>query len=76
MSLDLALFFGPAGFAVGLVAGGTAGGMSEAGHAAHLHDAFLEEVRAEVPERSSALLLLASREHVDAMAAALCDGRL
>ena len=51
--------FGPAGLAVGLVAGSTAGGLSESGHAPHLHDAFLDEVRAEVPERSSALLLLA-----------------
>ena len=51
--------FGPAGFAVGLVAGGAAGGLSEAEHAPHLHDAFLDEVRAEVPAKSSALLLLA-----------------
>ena len=65
--------FGPPGFAVGLVAGGTAGGLSEAEHAPHLHDAFLDELRAEVPEKSSALLLLAAPEHVDAMIAAL-DG--
>ncbi len=72
------LFFGPAGLAVGLVAGATAGGLSEAERAPHLHDAFLDEVRAEVPQRSSALLLLASPEHVDAMVAALEDrgGRL
>jgi uncharacterized membrane protein len=63
--------FGPPGFAVGLVAGGAAGGMSEADRAPHLHDAFLDEVRAEVPAKSSALLLLASPEHVDAMIAAL-----
>ena len=68
------LFFGPAGLAVGLVAGATAGGLSEAERAPHLHDAFLDEVRAEVPQRSSALLLLASPEHVDAMVAAL-EGR-
>jgi uncharacterized membrane protein len=67
-------FFGPAGLAVGLVAGGTAGGRSEAKHGTHLHDAFLDDVRAEVPEKSSAVLLLASPEHVDAMVAAF-EGR-
>src|SRR3954471_21512123 len=63
--------FGPAGLAVGLVAGGTAGGLSESEHAPHLHDTFLDEIRAEVPVKSSALLLLAAPEHVDAMIAAL-----
>ena len=67
-------FFGPPGFAVGLVAGGTAGGLREADHVPHLHDDFLDEVRAEVPEKSSAVLLLASPEHVDAMVAAF-EGR-
>ena len=65
--------FGPPGFAVGLVAGGAAGGVSVADRAPHLHDAFLDEVRAEVPAKSSALLLLAAPEHVDAMVAA-CEG--
>jgi len=65
--------FGPPGFAVGLVAGGAAGGVSVADRAPHLHDAFLDEVRAEVPAKSSALLLLAAPEHVEAMIAAL-DG--
>ena len=36
----------------------------------HLHDAFIDEVRAEVPEKSSAVLLLASPEHTDAMVGA------
>ena len=63
-------FFGPAGLAVGLVAGGTAGGLDEAGRVPRLHDAFFDDVRAEVPEKSSAVLLLASPEHVDAMVAA------
>jgi uncharacterized membrane protein len=62
--------FGPPGFAIGLVGGGTAGGVDEARHVPHLHDAFLDDVRAEVPERSSEVLLLASPEHVDAMVAA------
>jgi uncharacterized membrane protein len=68
------VFFGPAGLAVGLVAGGTAGGLSESRHVAPLHDAFVDDVRSEVPEKSSALLLLASPEHVDAMVAAF-EGR-
>jgi uncharacterized membrane protein len=64
--------------AVGLVTGGTVGGMKESEHAPHLHDAFLDAVRAEVPLKSSALLLLAAPEHVDAMVATLADsgGRL
>ena len=68
------VFFGPAGLAVGLVGGGTVGGISQSHQVPRLHDAFLDEVRAEVPERSSAVLLLASPEHVDAMVAAF-DGR-
>ena len=64
------VIFGPPGFAVGMVGGATAGGISESHHAAHLHDAFVEEVRADVPERSSGVLLLAAPDHVDAMAAA------
>ena len=70
--------FGPMGIAVGFVAGASVGGMSESHHAPQLHDALLDEVRAEVPEKSSALLLLASAEHVDAMLSALADrgGRL
>src|SRR3954468_21111858 len=68
------IFFGPMGLAVGIVAGGTAGGVSESDHAPRLHDAFVDDVRAEVPMKSSAVLLLASPEHVDAMVAAF-DGR-
>ena len=64
------IFFGPPGLAVGLVAGGTAGGLSESKHVPRLHDAFIDDVRAEVPEKSSAVLLLASPEHADAMVSA------
>jgi uncharacterized membrane protein len=67
-------FFGPPGFAAGLVAGGAAGGLTEASHVPHLHDAFVDGVRADVPEKSSAVLLLASPEHVDTMVAAF-EGR-
>ena len=47
---------------------------AERAYAPHIHDAFLDDVRAEVPVKSSALLLLASVEHVDAMVTAF-DGR-
>lgn len=72
------VLFGPAGLAVGLVGGAAAGGLSEAERAPHLHDALLDELREAFPEKSSALLLLASPEHVDAMVAAFAglDGRL
>ena len=69
------IFFGPPGLAVGLVAGGTAGGLSESKHVRRLHDAFIDDVRAEVPEKSSAVLLLASPEHADAMVSAFEDRR-
>jgi uncharacterized membrane protein len=68
------LFFGPMGLAVGLVGGSVAGGMSQARAVPQLHDAFIDEVRADVPERSSGVLLLAAPEHVDAMFAAF-EGR-
>jgi uncharacterized membrane protein len=63
------LLFGPMGLAVGMVGGASLGGRSEAGHAPHLHDALIDELRAELPEKSSALLLLAAPDHVDAMVA-------
>lgn len=69
------VFFGPMGLAVGLVGGSSAGGMLEARSVPELHDAFLDEVRAEVPEKSSGVLLLAAPEHVDAMAAAFEGSR-
>jgi uncharacterized membrane protein len=67
------ILFGPAGLAVGIVGGGIAGGMHEA-TIPQLHDALFDEVRADVPEKSSAVVLLAAPEHVDAMAAAF-EGR-
>jgi uncharacterized membrane protein len=63
--------FGPAGFAAGLVAGGTIGGTEQAAaDIPQLRGAFFDEIRADVPEGSSALMLLASPEHADAMVAA------
>lgn len=64
------LVFGPPGIAVGLTAGATAGAVSESDAAPRVHDVFFDEVRAEVPEGSSALVLVAPPEHVDQMAAA------
>jgi uncharacterized membrane protein len=63
--------FGPPGFAAGLVGGGLAGSVSEERSGPKLRGAFFDEVRGEVPEGCSALVLLASAEHVDAMVAAL-----
>lgn len=65
--------FGPPGFAAGLVGGGLAGSISEERSAPKLRSALFDEIRSEVPERSSALMLLAAPEHADAMVAAL-DG--
>jgi uncharacterized membrane protein len=65
--------FGPPGLAVGLVGGGIAGGVAQAG-VPELHDALFDEVRADVPQGSSAVTLLAAPAHVDAMVAAF-EGR-
>jgi uncharacterized membrane protein len=59
--------FGPPGWAAGLVGGGVVGGLAEASHIPELHGAIFDEVRADVPEKSSAIVLLAAPEHVDAM---------
>jgi uncharacterized membrane protein len=67
------LVFGPPGFAAGLVGGGAVGGLVEGRHVEELHGAFFDEVRADVPEGSSALVLLAAPDHVDAMLEALED---
>ncbi len=62
--------FGPPGFAAGLVGGGMIGGLEESGDVPELHGAFFDEVRADVPQGSSAVVLLAAPDHVDAMIAA------
>jgi uncharacterized membrane protein len=63
--------FGPPGFAAGMVGGGLAGSVAEEKSGPQLRSAFFDEVRSDVPERSSAVVLLAAPEHVDAMIAAL-----
>jgi uncharacterized membrane protein len=65
------LLLGPPGVAAGLAAGGTAGGISQSDAAPRQHNALLDEFRLEIPEKSSALSLLAEPKHVDQMVAAL-----
>src|SRR5262249_19518820 len=70
-----AIAFGPLGSAAGLTAGGVIGGEAGAHESPHVHNVLFEELRADVPEKSSAIVLLAASEHVDAMVAALGDKR-
>jgi uncharacterized membrane protein len=65
--------FGWFGFAAGLVYGGMAGALVEAEHIPQLEGELFDELRADVPQGSSAVMLLAAPEHVDAMIAAF-DG--
>ena len=68
------LLFGPAGLAVGLVGGGLAGGVAQERSSPHLRSAFFDEVRREVPEGDSAVIMMAAPDHIDAMVGAL-EGR-
>src|SRR5207237_4333174 len=68
------LVFGPAGLAAGLALGGSAGGVAQSHGSPHEDSAFVDEVRADVPPKSSAIVLLAAPEHVDQMAATLASG--
>jgi uncharacterized membrane protein len=72
------LLFGPTGLAAGLVGGGLAGGVAQDRSSPRLRSAFFDEVRREVPEGCSAIVILAPAEHVDAMVGALegLGGRL
>lgn len=64
--------FGPAGFAVGLISGGAAG--ARAGRVEpEQHGDLFDEVRAMVPEGSSAIVLFAEADDVDAMARAFAN---
>lgn len=65
--------FGWFGFAAGLIYGGSIGALIEAEHIPQLEGELFDELRADVPEGSSAVMLLAGPEHVDAMVAAF-DG--
>ena len=67
------LAFGPPGVAVGLVTGGVIGGTLEAGHVHAPRGALYDELREDVPEKSSAVLVYAPPDDVDAMIAAFGD---
>jgi uncharacterized membrane protein len=72
------LALGPPGWAAGLVLGGTIGGLEEANHIPTLQGTAFDEIRKDVPQNSSALLLVAEPADVDAMISAFADtsGRL
>lgn len=65
------LLFGPAGLAVGLVGGGMAGGVANEHSGPRLRSALFDELRNEVLEGSSAVILMAAPAEVDAMIGAL-----
>jgi uncharacterized membrane protein len=65
------LLFGPAGLAVGMVAGGVAGGVANEHSGPRLRSALFDELREEIPEGSSAVILMAGPADVDAMVSAL-----
>jgi len=65
--------FGWFGFGAGVFAGGAIGALIQAEHIPLLEGELFDELRADVPEGCSAVLLLAAAEHVDAMIAAF-DG--
>jgi uncharacterized membrane protein len=65
---------GPPGFAAGFVGGGLAGSIEEEHRGPHLRGVLFDELRREVPEGSSALILFAAPRDVDAMVSAL-DGQ-
>lgn len=67
------VLFGPVGIAVGFVAGGVAGGVEQAEDVAAPSGALFDQIRDEVPERSSALVIYAPPGDVDAMIAAFPD---
>lgn len=72
------LLLGPPGLAAGVVLGGAVEGLESERAGPLLRGELFDEVRKEVPEKSSAVILLAPAEHVDAMVAALepLGGRL
>jgi uncharacterized membrane protein len=72
------LLLGPAGMAAGMVAGAAAGGTSGARSAPEMHDALIDQVRAELETGESAVVCLAPPNEVDDLvrAFATSDGRL
>ena len=72
------LLLGPPGLAAGFVVGGAVESLASERAGPVLRGELFDEVRKEVPEKSSAVILLAPAQHVDAMVAALdpLGGRL
>lgn len=64
------LALGPVGLAVGLAGGAMAGGLVDASHGPEESGALFDDIRADVPKGSSAIVLFAAPAHVDAMARA------
>jgi uncharacterized membrane protein len=63
--------FGPTGLVAGFLSGGIAGSVAQEHAGPQLRSALFDEVRGEVPQGSSAVMLLAPPEHVDAMVSVL-----
>jgi uncharacterized membrane protein len=68
--------FGPPGFAAGLAGGAMVGGLEESNEITAPTGAFFDEVRADVPQGSSAIVLLADAGLVDAMTSAFDQARV
>jgi uncharacterized membrane protein len=58
---------GPPGMAVGMVAGAALGGLSQARSVPEFHSALIDELRKEVPQGQSAIVLLGAPADVEAM---------
>ena len=58
LGVAVGLPFGPPGWAVGLVAGGAAGGLHETSHIPTLQGPGFDEIRKDVPENSSMSLII------------------
>lgn len=72
----LGLALGPPASAAGIVVGGALGAKVGAADETEAEpDALMENLRAAVPKGASAIVLIAEEVHVDAMVAALPDGR-
>jgi hypothetical protein len=63
--------FGPSAFAVGLVGGATAGGAVEASRVAEPEGPVFDAIRAQVPEGSSAVVVVSTAGRVRAMSEAI-----
>jgi uncharacterized membrane protein len=78
LGVVVGLALGPPGWAGGLVVGGTIGGLRQAHHIPTLRGPAFDEIRKDVPENSSAVVVVADPGDVDAMVSAFAGtaGRL